>query len=285
MKHITLLFLSLFVALTIAADEWTLVTDTSDLKAGDRIILAYKASNVTASTTNSNNNSKTAYWLEPVATSFSGNTLTPAATTAIFTIGGTKDNWTLTNQNGQVLGVTAAKKIIWNNATDNAVTTWKISSGGIISSTVSNYGAIYYNTNPTRFTTYYNPTGNTIKQVQIYKGTPSNTFELTYAGFPYRRTSCEIPTYAAGSQITLPDARPIKDGQQLTAWRYEGQEYLPGSIFVMPEKDVELQPVWEASTATENTDATTKPLKVFRGGQLVIIKDDVMYNVLGERIQ
>lgn len=282
MKKITTLCLSLIVALAGMADEWTLVTDASVLQAGDQIILAYSADNATASTTISTNGSKSAYWIDPVAATFGTNTVTPANSTAIFTIGGSAGAWTLTNQNGQLLGVTAAKKLKWGEGT----TTWNISSGGVISSTNATYGQICYNTNPTRFTTYYNPTGNTIKAIQIYKGASTPSVSISYQGFPYRKTACEEPTYKAGSTYTLPTFVPVnEEGKSLKEWSYGDATYAPGATFTVPETDVVFVPVWNGATAIDNAAEAIRATKILRNGQLIIVRGDAEYNAIGTRVK
>lgn len=110
-------------------------------------------------------------------------------------------------------------------------------------------------------------------------------YTLTYEGYPYRKTLCENPSYAAGTSVTLSIGQPVKDGVSLKAWKYDEVEYLPGATFVMPEADVVLVPVWQSTVAVENVQTETQILKYLRDGQLIIVRDGVEYNAQGGRLQ
>lgn len=87
-----------------------------------------------------------------------------------FTLGGEEGAWTFANEDGDLLGSTAAKKMAWNNGT----TTWDLSFEGnfVMANTTTSYGTLQYNYNggSDRFTTY------TSEQtpIQLYKLTSSN---------------------------------------------------------------------------------------------------------------
>ena len=111
-------------------------------------------------------------------------------------------------------------------------------------------------------------------------------YSLTYKGFPYKKTRCENPTYEAGTRLTLPAVRPIKNGQPLKFWFYDGHYYTPSEQFTMPAKNVELVPVWsDGGFGVENTEAVTNAHKIVRDGQLIIMRGQDMYSVLGTRIK
>ena len=277
MKKLITLCLTLVMALAGTAEEWTLLTDASDLQAGDQIVLACSSKGKVATTTLVSASAR--YMLGEDATFGDGTITNLPSNTAILTLSGTANGWTLTNQDGDVLGATAAKKLEWNSGT----TTWTITSDGV-NSTNSAFGTIQYNgqQDRARFCNY------TSKQtrIEIYRlgsSTPSVTIE--FEGFPYRRTSCELPTYKAGSEFVIPSAVPEIEGKSLKAWKYGETEYAPGATFVVPEENVVFVPVWEGGQAVENTSVRTHATKTLRDGQLVIVRDGKEYNVIGTRIK
>ena len=144
-----------------ATPKAKLVTDASELKAGDQIILTATA------------NSKTY-----VAGSLSGKYLTsietdpadPAANVEVFTLGGKAGAWTLTASDGKQIYTAAAKAL--NNA-DKGTGTWTISidANGLatVASTDTNYGRILYNVNSPRFMNYTSATNATMLLPSIYR--------------------------------------------------------------------------------------------------------------------
>ena len=144
-----------------ATPKAKLVTDASELKAGDQIILTATA------------NSKTY-----VAGSLSGRYLTsietdpadPAANVEVFTLGGKAGAWTLTASDGKQIYTAAAKAL--NNA-GKGTGTWTISidANGLatVASTDTNYGRILYNVNSPRFMNYTSATNATMLLPSIYR--------------------------------------------------------------------------------------------------------------------
>ncbi len=144
-----------------ATPKAKLVTDASELKAGDQIILTATA------------NSKTY-----VAGSLSGKYLTsietdpadPAANVEFFTLGGKAGAWTLTASDGKQIYTAAAKAL--NNA-GKGTGTWTISidANGLatVASTDTNYGRILYNVNSPRFMNYTSATNATMLLPSIYR--------------------------------------------------------------------------------------------------------------------
>ena len=62
---------------------------------------------------------------------------------------------------------------------------------------------------------------------------------LTYQGFPYKRTTCEYPSYVPGDTVILAKGSPRNEnGEVIVAWSYNGENYKAGSEFVMPDEDV-----------------------------------------------
>ena len=112
------------------------------------------------------------------------------------------------------------------------------------------------------------------------------SYTLVYQGFPYKRTSCELPTYESGVEIMLPSANPVQDGKPLKGWQYGEEIFLPGTLFVMPEADVVLLPVWDEGTGVGQSVRCVTPVeKILRDGQLLILRDNKVYNLLGESVQ
>ena len=147
------------------ASEWTLVTSASSLAAGDVIVIASNAEGKVAGDISSQ-------LMTDIDSSFSGDkeTIEDLGSGAIqLTLGGEEGAWTLSNDNGQLLGATAVKKLAWNSGT----TTWSISiSGGdaTIQNGTSSYGRFLYNTGNPRFTTYTSGTSASMLLPQIYRG-------------------------------------------------------------------------------------------------------------------
>ena len=110
---------------------------------------------------------------------------------------------------------------------------------------------------------------------------------LTYQGFPYKRTTCEYPSYVPGDTVILAKGSPRNEnGEVIVAWSYNGENYKAGSEFVMPDEDVVLVPVWaddQGIAIVQKSEVSVQ--KVLRDGQLIIIRDGREYNVLGGRLK
>ncbi len=155
------------ITITVAAGapskegEYKLVKSTDELVVGDYYIIGNAEKGKTAG------DIKSDPYLVPLDSTYTSDgssftSLNPE--TMIFTLGGTTDNWTLSNKDGKKLSSFASKKLAW----DNGTSTWKISFDGsksIIASTASSYGNLQYNSAAPRFTTYTS----TQNQVQLYK--------------------------------------------------------------------------------------------------------------------
>ena len=152
---------------TPVAGGWTLVTDESELAAGDRIILVAKTF-----AAGSIGNSIMASVGGVVTSENTVTTLPDGA--VILTLGGSAGAFTLANDQGQLLGATAVKKLAWNKGT----TTWSISisdGSATVQSTTSSYGRFLYNVNSPRFTTYTSSANASMLLPQIYKYAEAST--------------------------------------------------------------------------------------------------------------
>ena len=144
--------------------KWKLVTDASELSAGDEIVIASNSKGAIAG-------SLSGKFLTVVGATFNSDKseiTSPIASESIFVLGGEVDKWTLTNSNGKMLGASAAKSL----AEAKGTTTWKItiaSNNATISSTNNSYGRILHNVNATRFLNYTSDTNNSMLLPQIYK--------------------------------------------------------------------------------------------------------------------
>ena len=279
--------MSLLIAMTGFADEWTLVTDASDLQAGDQIVIAYADTehDVYVTATTSIKKTSSAAFMETVNATFSADYTQLTAigsNTAVFTLGGSAGAWTLTNQNGDKLGATAAKKLAWNSGT----TTWTISIVGeaTIKSTGTDLGQIQYNynNNSPRFCNYKG----TMKDVLIFRqGSAVPQVTIHYQGFPYRKTHCDDPVFKAGTEYTISSFIPVVNGKRFVAWNFEGEEFAPGATITVPEKDVLFIPVWHDETGISNNETRVNATKQIRNGQLIIVRDGVEYDVMGVKLQ
>lgn len=145
--------------------NYELMTDADTISAGDTIVIASSSNGAVAGDINSSS------VMAKVDQTFTNNnaTIEDLATSAIeFTVGGSDGAWTLANQDGKLLGATAAKKLAW----DSGTTTWSItisSSGATIQSTTSTYGRILYNVGSPRFTTYTSASTTSLPLPTIYR--------------------------------------------------------------------------------------------------------------------
>ncbi len=158
-------------------DGWTLLTDAEGLYVGAKVVFATTAKGKVAG-------DLTSTILSAVDQTFSDDlstipTLSDSALVLI--LGGSAEGWTLSNEAGQLLGVTSVKNLAW----DKGTTTWTITAEGTgfkIASTNGSYGRFLYNSSATRFTTYTSNVSTTMLLPQIYingGGTMYYTTELT----------------------------------------------------------------------------------------------------------
>ena len=106
-------------------------------------------------------------------------------------------------------------------------------------------------------------------------------YTLVYQGYPFKKTLCDDPAYAAGNHLTISAGVPKKDGKVFKCWEFDGNTYSPAQKFTMPAKDVVFVPVWEDGSGVESVQPSAVSCQKI--GQLVIIRDGVEYNALGIR--
>jgi len=160
-------------------DEYTLVTDASQLSVGAKVLIASNEEGYV------NGDISGSYMLNASATFSSDNsTISTVPTDALpLTLGGSAGAWTFSNDSGSLLGATAVKKLAW----DSGTTTWSISvtsDGATIQNGTSSYGRFLYNVTSPRFTTYTSSTSSTMLLPQLYiQGSGSTVY--------YTSTLCE----------------------------------------------------------------------------------------------
>ncbi len=146
-----------------SVETYELVDDVNDLTEGDKIVIVSESKYKVAG-----NLSNTV--LSPVDVSFNSHKIEKLPDDAMeFTLGKNNSYWTLTNEDGKLLGATAVKKL----ALDNGSTEWSISissDGAVIENSDDSYGTILYNSSSPRFTTYTSSTSTSMLLPQIYKG-------------------------------------------------------------------------------------------------------------------
>ncbi|MCQ2815573.1 MAG: InlB B-repeat-containing protein [Bacilli bacterium] len=142
-----------------------LVTDSTTLSAGDKIIFGCKNSNVAAGLLDGT-------YLKSVSANFSGNTLS-SPDALVFTLGGTEGAWTFSTNSG-TLGVTEVKKLSFINGTTTFTVSISTEGTATVTSTTSGYGTMRYNSGSPRFTTYASGQAD----IQLYRD-PSAGRELT----------------------------------------------------------------------------------------------------------
>lgn len=159
------------------------VTDASTLKAGDIIYIVCDSKGFAAGDIASS-------VMQNIAVSISNESLPLTENVVELTLGGSSGSWTLSNNEGELLGATAAKKLAWGSGT----TTWSISidknGDATIQNGTSSYGRFLYNVNSPRFTTYTSNTSVSMLLPQIYRketvaGSNITLSETELNGFTY----------------------------------------------------------------------------------------------------
>lgn len=147
--------------------KWKLVTDASELSAGDEIVIASNGKSVITGDLDPSKN----FLKENTTVTFNDDKTEITSivdAVSIYILGGKADAWTLTNSDGKLLGASAVKKMTLGSGTS----TWKITianKNATISSTNNSYGRILHNVNATRFLNYTSNTNTNMLLPQIYK--------------------------------------------------------------------------------------------------------------------
>lgn len=205
-------YYAVFATVTSGSENaaWQRVSDANSLQAGDVLVIACDSKGATAGDIDN-------AVMASVTTSISdGKITTMGEGTVELTLGGKKDEWTLTSSNG-ALGATAVKKLAWGSGT----TTWQISissEDATIQSTTSDYGRFLYNVNSPRFTTYTSNTSVSMVLPQLYRrsgGVSYEDYSLICDDDPTDveavQTKNAVLKQLVGDQLLI-----IRDGQKFT---------------------------------------------------------------------
>ncbi|MBP3412759.1 MAG: endonuclease [Oscillospiraceae bacterium] len=169
-------------------EVWSLLTDTAELEAGAKLVLAHSDKGKVAGPVSSQ-------YLKPLSATFSADhtTIRTLPTDAmILTLGGEVGAWTLANAEGQLLGATAVKKLAW----DTGSTTWTITvedGDAIVYNTTASYGRFLYNSGSPRFTTYASAANSDMLLPQLYILSGGSTVYYT-TEFGTDTEEPEVPT-------------------------------------------------------------------------------------------
>lgn len=169
--------------LTAGVGGWNIVTDSSSLAVGDKLVLASSEKGFTAGDIPNQ-------YMANLSSTFSSDKAsitTLAIGTIEFTLGGSSGSWTLSNASNQKLGATAEKKLAW----DSGTTTWSISISGsnaTIQNATSTYGRFLYNVSAPRFTTYTSATSSSMLLPQLYRFTDEGADEVKQEAYNFVST-------------------------------------------------------------------------------------------------
>ena len=189
---------------------WQLVTSTSALAGGDRIVFACNTKNAVAGDLGSNT------YMPSVTATFSSDkkTIPTMPTSAvIMTVGKSGSNWTFANASGKKLGdsgASSSQKLYWGSGT----TTWAVTIASTGNATVANSSVtsnkLWYNASSPRFKTY----SSNQTAIQIYKEVVTSGVATTYytsaeAVAPITPEQPLVPIALKGYNLTLGNSLSI----------------------------------------------------------------------------
>ncbi len=221
---------------------WTLAETDAVIREGTQVVIAHGEKGVVAGDVY-----KT--YLEPVDARFSSDyeTIEVLPTEAsVFTVGGQKDAWTLTDGSGRSLGCSDAKTVGWGIGT----LTWKIrisEEGADIFSTISTYGRILYNISAPRFTTYTGNPATHLPRPQLYimDGTGGTVYYTSEIG------SCKH-----SYEVQITEATCNEDGYTTYTCSLCGDTYVD-------EPTMALGHDWDEGTVTLSPTVTETGVKTY----------------------
>lgn len=223
------------------------VTDASTLKAGDIIYIVCDSKGFAAGDIASS-------VMQNIAVSISNESLPLTENVVELTLGGSSGSWTLSNNEGELLGATAVKKLAW----DSGTTTWSISienGNATIQNGTGGCGRFLYNVNTPRFTTYTSAANASMLLPQIYRKETvvvSNiTFSAENGSVSATANGEDIKSgdpVAAGTTVTL--TATAAEGYRFSSWTVEPSADLDGNPvnFTMPENNVHITANFEQRT-------------------------------------
>ena len=182
---------------------WTLVTDVSQLAAGQQVVLASNEKGVVSAAIPEG---RAYLFKENAVFSPDFSTITTMPENAqIFTLGGSTGAWTFSTD-GKLLGATKVK----NLAYDKGTATWSITienGDATIQNTTQSYGRFLYNAGNPRFTTYTSGVTSTMLMPQLYVldtgagvtfYTTASCVHANMEEVPAQSASCTVDGYTAG---------------------------------------------------------------------------------------
>ena len=200
-------------------DKWVLVTETAQLVVGEKYVIACNTHSAVAGNINTS-------YMNKLDAAFSDDkqlikALAPEA--IVLTLGGTTDAWTFTNESGKALGATAAKQMAWGSGTTTWLLTFDADGALTMTNTNDSYGALQYNSQNPRFTTYTSGQ----KDIQLYVLNPAQVVEG-------EKTDDEVPQY---SDVTVEDGGDLSVENTDTQY---GDMYINNGGSVEVDEDAQL---------------------------------------------
>ena len=182
------------------AEGWYLVTNVSDLKADDKIVIVAAEANMAMASQSGSYRTQVA-----VTKNNNTNTVTINASVAQFTLGGQVGAWTFIGSDRQYLALTSSANAIHTSTADNDTTKWTISidSSGKATITSTKYTARYicHNSQNIRFACYESKSN--LKLVSIYKYYPATTCD--HQGKNTNTTTTPATCTTVGSTVVTCD--------------------------------------------------------------------------------
>ena len=255
-----------WVAKAVSVEKWVKVTDASTLAAGD-----IEGENF--------------YLSEVKIVVNEDESVTIGSDVLVFTLGGVEGGWTLSNNDGKMLGATDLKKLAWGSGT----TTWLISIDETGDATIQNthknssnsydYGRFLYNVKYTRFTTYTSKTDKGMLLPSLYRleGSTPKTALDTPANLSVsaaKVVSWDAVSGAASYNVTIGSETYTSETNSYDASAIEDEYYDVSVVAVPSDKDNYKNSAAATLTAVKfGTPTLAKP--VLKEG----LVDDALVNV------
>jgi hypothetical protein len=270
-------------AINKAATVYTKVMDDAELTAGDKIVIVNEEYKKAAGAVNSSS-LLSVIDVADILDEENGKLSIIEEAVEVFTLGGSEGAWTLTSEAGQ-LSSTAAKSMSADGSTTWTITITNGDAAPYVSSTV---GTLQYNHNSgnPRFTTYTSVQ----KAVQFYS-IPVPKYAVTFNAPEHgtlvvKKGDDAITSgekFVSGTEFTVV-ATPAS-GYKLTTLTANGTDISTTKAFSIVSETVVVVAVFDVASALDNTSVEGKAVKVLRDGQLVIEKNGVRYNAMGQVIR
>ena len=230
-----------WVAKAVSVEKWVKVTDASTLAAGDELIMV--SDTLAAGDIEGEN----VYLSDVKIVVNEDESVTIGSDVLVFTLGGVEGGWTLSNNDGIMLGATAVKKLAWGSGT----TTWLISidetGDAIIQNThMSNnsydFGRFLYNVNYTRFTTYKSDPDKGMLLPSLYRlesSTPKTALDtpVNLSVSAAKVVSWDAVSGAASYNVTIGSETYTSETNSYDASAIEDEYYDVSVVAVPSDKD------------------------------------------------